>query len=101
MSTLRLSPAERAEILVDFSQFETGDKISLINTTSGVIDSASKKDSEDDAETTELMEFVVTGNESSITEILKKLFEIETTDQSRTVKKRVINLAVVRDFITL
>src|SRR5699024_10750270 len=49
-STLRLSPAERAEILVDFSQFETGEKISLINTTSGVIDSASKRSEEHTSE---------------------------------------------------
>src|SRR5699024_10306152 len=44
MSTLRVSPAERAEILVDSSTFETGEKISLINTTSGVIYSDPKKD---------------------------------------------------------
>src|SRR5699024_3026401 len=101
MSTLRLSPAERAEILVDFSQFETCEKISLINTTSGVIDSASKKDSEDDAETTELMEFVVTDNESSITEIPKQLTEIEPTEPSSAVKTREFVMAGVGDSLTI
>ncbi|PAV30759.1 copper oxidase [Virgibacillus profundi] len=86
MATIRLSPAERAEILVDFSQLETGEKISLINTASNLVDSAS--DSDDDAEIKELMEFVVTDKESGVNEIPKQLTEIEPIDPSSAVKTR-------------
>lgn len=83
MSELRLSPAERAEILVDFSSFKTGDHVKLINKASNSIDSAEVSD-----EDKELMEFVVTENESGVNEISKQLTEIEPADESDSVKTR-------------
>src|SRR5699024_9051782 len=72
MTGLRISPGERAEILVDFSTFEPGEKITLINEDSKVENSGS--DTEPDAD---IMEFVVTDEQSPVTKIAKQLTSIE------------------------
>ncbi|OZU87216.1 copper oxidase [Virgibacillus indicus] len=84
-SAVRLSPGERAEILVDFSQYETGEKISLINTDSNVY-AASASNDEMDKE--ELMEFAVTNKESGVNEIPEQLTEIEPIEPKSAVKTR-------------
>ena len=86
MSEIRLSPAERAEILVDFSSFETGEKIAFINTATDLVDSAS--DSDEDVDITELVEFVVTDKASGVNDIPSQLTEIEPIDPSNAVKTR-------------
>jgi blue copper oxidase len=73
LTTLRLSPAERAEILVDFSKFKTGEKIMLVDASS------------DDQN--ELMELIVTDSESTIKAIpteLAKISHYEPDDASKT-----------------
>ncbi|MFC0302150.1 multicopper oxidase family protein [Virgibacillus soli] len=99
MSALRLSPAERAEILVDFSEVKAGDKIKLINTASDFVNSAS---SADDTKTkTELMEFVVTDKQSGVNEIPKQLTKIESTKPSSAVKTREFAMAGVGATLTI
>lgn len=99
MSEVRLSPAERAEILVDFSSFETGDKITLVNTASNPTDPTSNSDG--DMEATELMEFIVTEKESGVNEIPNQLTEIEPIDPSSAVKTREFIMAGVGQTLTI
>lgn len=86
MTSLQLSPGERAEILVDFTKFEAGDKIELIHTGSNFVNAAS--DTDDDIEAKELMEFVVTDKASGVNEIPKQLTEIDPIDPDSAVKMR-------------
>lgn len=98
MSEVRLSPAERAEILVDFSSFETGDKITLINTASNLADPTSKSD--EDMEN-ELMKFIVTEKESSVNEIPNQLTKIEPVNPSSAVKTREFVMSGVGQTLTI
>lgn len=96
MATLRLSPAERAEILVDFSSFKTGDKVTLVNTPSNTADSALNSD-----EAMELMEFVVTEKTSGVNEIPNQLTEIEPIDPNSAEKTREFVMAGVGEVLTI
>ena len=96
MSELQLSPAERAEILVDFSQLETGQKIKLINTN---LDATS--DSHNDIDVIELMEFVITDEDSGVEDIPKQLTEVESLEPSNSVKTREFVMAGVGDSLTI
>jgi len=99
MSEVRLSPAERAEILVDFSSFETGEKVTLINNASDSTDPTSQLDGE--TETIELMEFIVTGEESGVNEIPSQLTKIELPDPSKAVKTREFVMSGVGQTLTI
>lgn len=97
-SAVRLSPGERAEILVDFSQFETGDKIALINTDSDVNAASASKD---EVDIKELVEFVVTYQKSGVNEIPKQLTEIEPIDPDSAVKTREFIMAGIGTTLTI
>src|SRR5699024_2427766 len=96
MTGLRISPGERAEILVDFSTFEPGEKITLINEDSKVENSGS--DTEPDAD---IMEFVVTDEQSPVTKIAKQLTSIEREIEEDAVKTREFVMAGVGDRLTI
>src|SRR5699024_6965745 len=98
MSSLLLSPAERAEILVDFSQFDPGEKVALINDTANVENIAPAMDEQ---EIVELMEFVVTDEPSEGFEIPEQLTEIERTDPATSVQTREFEMAGVGSRLTI
>lgn len=98
MSKVRLSPGERAEILVDFSDFEPGDHVSLINTDPDLLNETSDSN---DAEVIELMDFVVSDEESGVYDIPEQLTKIESTDPSSAVKTREFVMAGVGETLTI
>ncbi|GIO25804.1 multicopper oxidase family protein [Ornithinibacillus bavariensis] len=87
MTTLRQSPAERAEVLVDFSKFKTGDTVSLVDVST-------------DAKI-ELMEFVVTNKESGVNEIPTQLAKISHYDPNNAVKTRQFVMSGVGATLTI
>lgn len=99
MSSLRLSPAERAEILVDFSQFSTDEKVTLINYDLGA--ESTFDDLDDDVERIELMEFIVTEEQSTVTEIPTKLTNIDKIDPNDSIKTREFVMAGVGERLTI
>lgn len=101
MSRLRLSPGERAEILVDFSEFETGDNIALINTASDMENFSSDSDNIEEKEVIELMEFIVTDNHSGVDDIPTQLTNIEPTDPKYATVTREFVMAGVGDSLTI
>ncbi|MBC5637275.1 multicopper oxidase domain-containing protein [Ornithinibacillus sp. BX22] len=94
MTSLTLSPAERAEILVDFSALETGDEITLIDTVSEL----GKTISEDEVE---VMKFTVTDTESEAYPIPEQLTEIDTIDPADAVVTREMVMAGVGSTLTI
>lgn len=74
MTSIRLSPGERGEILVDFSESEVGDTIKLIDTGSELSHTVSDKD------IVEIMEFSVSDKETKDFQIPEKLTEVEYYD---------------------
>ncbi|WP_026905780.1 multicopper oxidase family protein [Paucisalibacillus globulus] len=95
MTSIRMSPAERAEILVDFSKLETGDRIKLIDTGSELSKTVSE------VVEVELMEFVVTDEESKVFEIPEQLTEIEYIDPDSAVVTRDMVMAGVGATLTI
>lgn len=70
MTKLVLSPAERAEIIVDFSEYKKGNVVELTN------------------QGTELMKFVVKEEKQKASNIPDRLAQIERIDPSKSVKTR-------------
>lgn len=99
LSSVELSAAERAEILVDFSSFETGDKVTLINTASETSNSTSAPDDEGDQ--MELMEFIISDADSGVHEVPQQLAKIEPIDQDSAVKTREFVMAGVGESLTI
>ncbi len=95
MTSIRMSPAERAEILVDFSKLETGDIIKLIDTGSDLAKTVT------DAHEIELMEFVVTDKTSEVFDIPEKLTDIESIDPDSAVVTRDMVMAGVGATLTI
>ena len=74
MRSLRLSPGERAEVIVDFSRYSKGDSISLLSTDFNIID------------------FIVAREEDDGTSIPERLAAIPEIAQSDAVRTRTFDL---------
>ncbi|OGO17020.1 MAG: copper oxidase [Chloroflexi bacterium RBG_16_48_7] len=74
MNTLRLGPGERAEVIIDFSKYSTGEVINLQSPGFKIID------------------FVITRKENDITTIPEKLSIVPRMEESRTIKTRAFDL---------
>lgn len=94
MNTIRMSPAERAEILVDFSELESGDSIQLVDTGSDLAKSVSESE-------VELMKFVVTDEESEDFTIPEQLTTIEKLAPETSAATRKMVMAGVGATLTI
>jgi blue copper oxidase len=95
MTSLRMSPAERAEILIDFSVLETGDVVKLMDAGTELSDTVSEKTE------VELMEFVVSDPPSEVYEIPEQLTTIQRTNPDSAVVTRDMVLAGVGATLTI
>jgi blue copper oxidase len=94
MTTLRLSPAERAEILVDFSMLETGDTIELIDTVSELGKTISENH-------VSLMKFIGKDEQTELFDVPNQLTDIEKIDPTSTVVTREMIMAGVGATLTI
>ncbi|MFS0672078.1 multicopper oxidase family protein [Ornithinibacillus sp. 179-J 7C1 HS] len=94
MTSISLSPAERAEILVDFSKFEPGEVIKLVDTISELGKTISK-------DNVSFMEFVVSDTESKIYPIPEQLTQIETINPDSATVTREMVMAGVGSTLTI
>ncbi|WP_010093540.1 multicopper oxidase family protein [Ornithinibacillus scapharcae] len=94
MDSIRMSPAERAEILVDFSELESGDSIQLVDTGSDLAKTVSESD-------VELMKFVVIDEETDVFTIPEKLTTIEKLAPDSSAATREMVMAGVGATLTI